>query len=484
MAGRLRQSHAYQSFTIWHSVGKPFYITLQKTIFMKHIATLFATIIILLAFNSSFAQTTYNINDNKSWTSTYNSYYMSDARFVIASGKTLTLDQAWATAANCTFTGGTVAITQNFSLQGCTFSNCKLVITAAVSIQSNKTTFTNVTGTISGSGSITASTQLAFTSSVFTFSGSTGFTAFSQVDLYSSTLNFYGNSFLLSTGTDNLWSGSHLVAGDGTAASSARLFFNGGTLNLEDAASTFALANSNNYYFNWGSYNSISNNKSYAANSGINCGTTGKNNCQNPYTYGPATAGANGITAGFSSLPVVLTGFTAAVSAKNAVDLSWTTQQEINSAYFIIERSADGAQWQAIGTVAAKGNSSVSTAYAYTDIAPLTGVNYYRLKMADQDGAYTYSSVNTIRTTLVKEISFFPNPATNYVNISLGGTTASDMNVQLVNLSGQIVLEQKVTAGTSGIVTLPVQQLTRGMYVLNMATAGGVQQTGKILINH
>lgn len=452
---------------------------------MKQISTLFATLVLLLVVNSGSAQT-YSVNNNASWKNAYSSYYISGASFVIASGATLTLDQAWTTAVNCSFSGGTVAITQNFTCQGCTFSNCKLIITnSALTLQSNTTSFTNVTGTVSGSSTITGSAPLVFTSSVFTFSGTSAFNPQQQLDLYSSTLNFYGNSYMLSTGgPDNLWAGSHLVAGDGTTTSKAYLFFNGATLNLEDAASSFALANYNNYYFNWSAYNSISNHKSYNGNSTINCGTTGKNACATPYTYGPITAGSNGIAAGFSSLPVVLNDFTVSLTAKNTVDITWSTQQEINSASFVIERSTDGAQWQAIGSVAAKGNSSVVSAYAYTDQSPLSSVNYYRLRMVDLDGSYTYSAVKLARSSVVKGISFFPNPATNYVNVSLSEAAASNTSIQLLTLSGQVLVDQKVSAGSNGIVTIPVQQYTRGMYVLRVASADGAQQTTKLMIAH
>jgi hypothetical protein len=134
--------------------------------------------------------------------------------------------------------------------------------------------------------------------------------------------------------------------------------------------------------------------------------------------------------------------------------------------------------------MASKGNSSLVSDYAYTDQSPLSGVDYYRLKMTDLDGASTYSEVVVVRTGVVTSVSVFPNPAVSYVNITLASPATAGMSIRLINMSGQMVLNQQVSAGTSGTITLPVQSVTRGMYVVNIIASGALQQSTKLFINH
>ncbi len=112
---------------------------------------------------------------------------------------------------------------------------------------------------------------------------------------------------------------------------------------------------------------------------------------------------------------------------------------EENFSHFTIERSADGANWEQIGTVQAKGNSAVQTDYNYTDEQPLAGTNYYRLTLVNMDDSYMYSQDRQVmQSATIAEVSFFPNPAHDYVNVSLGGTTGSQVTILLSSISGRL----------------------------------------------
>ena len=86
-----------------------------------------------------------------------------------------------------------------------------------------------------------------------------------------------------------------------------------------------------------------------------------------------ADAANNSVTNTFSSfspfgvgavdapLPVILVDFNAVLNNSKTVDISWSTQQEINSSHFDVQRSNDGVNWNVIGTVKAKGNASYTS---------------------------------------------------------------------------------------------------------------------------
>jgi hypothetical protein len=277
----------------------------------------------------------------------------------------------------------------------------------------------------------------------------------------------------------NLKNSTDIFIGNGTNSSKAYIKMNGPALNIYDN-SGIGLGGDNNYYFNWGSYTAGSTNTSIStANSTLNCGNSFANSCQNPLVYGPVSLTASGLGT-ISVLPVLLTGFNANLSG-NDVYVSWTTEQETNSDHFEIERSQDGVKWELIGTVAAKGNASTVSNYSFTDNAPLSGINYYRLKMVNIDNSYNYSDIKVVRTTAVSKISFFPNPAQSFVNVSLV-QSENETSIQLLNISGQILKEQKVSGATT--VTFNVEQYARGMYVLRVMNSDGSSVSNKIVIAH
>jgi hypothetical protein len=74
--------------------------------------------------------------------------------------------------------------------------------------------------------------------------------------------------------------------------------------------------------------------------------------------------------------------------------LEWTTGLEDNFRSFVVERSADGTTYLAVGQVTAKGSYSQ---YTFTDHSPLDAdmdrVFYYRLRMVNRDGSFSYSDV-------------------------------------------------------------------------------------------
>ncbi|MBX9851230.1 MAG: hypothetical protein K2X86_05660, partial [Cytophagaceae bacterium] len=109
------------------------------------------------------------------------------------------------------------------------------------------------------------------------------------------------------------------------------------------------------------------------------------------------------------TLPVELISFEA-VRGKGQVDLSWTTASEKNNNYFEIERSADGINYEAIGKVWGKGNSSEVTSYGMADPRPLSLTTYYRLVQYDIDGTKNIGPVRIVQASADEEIIVYPNP--------------------------------------------------------------------------
>jgi hypothetical protein len=185
---------------------------------------------------------------------------------------------------------------------------------------------------------------------------------------------------------------------------------------------------------------------------------------------------------GIGTLPIILASFTATLN-NGAVDLAWTTALESNSDHIGVQRSTDaGAHWSTIGSEVAKGTSSTSTDYTFTDNKPATGTSEYRLQLVDKDGKYTYSEVKTIRNGLITAVSLYPNPARDYVNVTLGGSSTETVSIRLFNQSGQLLQEKSVSNGGGTTVPLSVSGYPQGDYLIVITGADGSKQTSKLLI--
>ncbi|HVG41853.1 MAG TPA: T9SS type A sorting domain-containing protein, partial [Chitinophagaceae bacterium] len=174
-------------------------------------------------------------------------------------------------------------------------------------------------------------------------------------------------------------------------------------------------------------------------------------------------------------LPVRLVDFTA-VKQANSVTLNWKTAEEINTREFVLERSAEGQNFKAIGRVAAAGNSSTSINYQYVDAQPLTGNNFYRLRMVDNDNKAAVSKVAKIVFDRAYIITLWPNPARGSFTVT--ASTNEPINLQIVDMSGRIVKRQRLT---NEIEKVNVANLIRGIYTVKMITTTGLQ-TQKLII--
>jgi Secretion system C-terminal sorting domain len=197
--------------------------------------------------------------------------------------------------------------------------------------------------------------------------------------------------------------------------------------------------------------------------------------------YGTTQLGAATLN-GFGTLPIILSAFTATLDGSQ-VDLAWTTDLEINSDHFAIQRSTDaGGTWTSLGTVAAAGNSNLALNYTYADTKPGQGTNEYRLQLVDKDGNYKYSTVLSVRLGLVTAVSVYPNPAHDYVNITLGGNSNENMLIRLFNQSGQILQERNISNAGGTTVPLAVGSYPEGSYIIVVTGADGSRQINKLLI--
>ncbi|HSC52943.1 MAG TPA: T9SS type A sorting domain-containing protein [Phnomibacter sp.] len=171
-----------------------------------------------------------------------------------------------------------------------------------------------------------------------------------------------------------------------------------------------------------------------------------------------------------SILPVKLLSFNARSISGTApkVLCTWETAQEINFSRFIVERSSDGKNFNAIGTVMASNSAATHHQYSFTDNSPLAGTAFYRLKQVDMDGKHAYSKVVIILGQKDQAVAMlFPNPARDIATLMIALPAAEQVRYTVYDQNGKMMMAQSLYLKEgSQTISLAVQQLPAGVYTL------------------
>lgn len=184
-----------------------------------------------------------------------------------------------------------------------------------------------------------------------------------------------------------------------------------------------------------------------------------------------------------AALPLKLLSFKGKRTEDN-ISLTWSTSHEVNVKHFVVERSSNGVEFSDVATVAARNAAGAVSAYDYADRAPLavkanTRI-YYRLRMVDIDGSFSYSgivAVNPIATA--NSIFIYPNPVKgSEVYVSMNEPVQSRVQIKIQDASGRMYRAYSTTVSAGNAVAVDVQALPNGVYMLKAETAKGayVQQ--------
>jgi Secretion system C-terminal sorting domain len=187
----------------------------------------------------------------------------------------------------------------------------------------------------------------------------------------------------------------------------------------------------------------------------------------------PLPSGANFL----SVLPLHLLNFEA-TNNLSYVTANWQTADEINVSQYELERSFDNIKFDRIATIAAINNNASVNNYSYLDKQSLqnsASLIYYRLKMLDNDGKFTYSAIQTIRNkkNISLAIDNMSNPVTDFVRFNIISKKATRAEIQVSDANGRIVVNKmlQLSAGNSSISLPETINLTKGMYFLKIVTS-------------
>jgi len=214
----------------------------------------------------------------------------------------------------------------------------------------------------------------------------------------------------------------------------------------------------------------------YAAQLPVDCPGTA-----HPHGYGAIlmTASVMEFPLSLVVLPVKLARFTAQKTGNN-VELNWENKDDQQIQDYTIERSTNGIDFAAAGTIVSTGVEK----YRWTDLGATAAKIYYRISTKSLEGNTVLSHVVLVNTGARSGLLVSPNPVTgDIISISANGLSAGSYKLKLVNAAGIAVVNQQLIIGNEAQYagTMVIPEAARGIYFL-VLESGAKKQTRTILI--
>ncbi|TAH02225.1 MAG: T9SS C-terminal target domain-containing protein [Sphingobacteriales bacterium] len=165
-----------------------------------------------------------------------------------------------------------------------------------------------------------------------------------------------------------------------------------------------------------------------------------------------------------SVLPISLLSFKVE-KLNNKIKLNWISENEVNAAYYEIEHSIDGVNFNKLQKITASGNSQKEVIYHAYDNQPNIGLNYYMLNQFDFDGNKSFLGLKKVSFIINNnDYSISPNPFITFINIV---SPFKISTIELININGKKVKQIKCNTQRY---TLKTDNITAGVYILKIST--------------
>ena len=178
-------------------------------------------------------------------------------------------------------------------------------------------------------------------------------------------------------------------------------------------------------------------------------------------------------------LPVTLISLEATNNGSNNVLVSWASAKEINFSNYEVERSDDAVNFTGIGQVNASQSEESTHNYSLTD--NISGVKstmlYYRLKLVDANGQFTYSKVVFVKLDQsTAKISIYPNPAADYAVLRINADHPTEAGYRLMDGAGRQLIRKsfQVYTGSNNQVVDQINSLPKGIYILQVTVDNSI----------
>lgn len=176
-------------------------------------------------------------------------------------------------------------------------------------------------------------------------------------------------------------------------------------------------------------------------------------------------------------IPVKLLNLDVSAGNNCHAEVKWSTSQEEQIKLYEVEYSTDGTIFTKAGFVMSNGRTALSE-YRHTAGLSASAVHYYRLKMIDTDGSYTYSPVVKLNSKClgVFAVTVTPNPVIDYMKISVLQPSAGNVSLTIMDATGKLIYTgfKKLNSGENIIQLDAMQNAAPGTYLLRAENKGAI----------
>lgn len=170
----------------------------------------------------------------------------------------------------------------------------------------------------------------------------------------------------------------------------------------------------------------------------------------------------------------------------NTHQLDWKLHcDQTNVAQLVLERSSNGHQFEAIYTTQAT-TARCLQPFTYTDANPLRGLNYYRVRMVDDQGVTTLSRIVRLlheqRGFQVVQVVPNPVPKSAQARVLITSAEADRVQLRIMDVTGRSLATQMVSliAGENPV-PINVNSLMPGTYFIQVESATWGKQTVRLV---
>ncbi len=187
------------------------------------------------------------------------------------------------------------------------------------------------------------------------------------------------------------------------------------------------------------------------------------------------------------ALPITLISFEAKTYKKDQVKLEWVTASEVNNAFYTIERSTDGQNFETVANIDGAGNSDNVLFYSFVDVSPLNGLSFYRLKQTDFNGEFDYSEIRSVRieNQFVASYQAYPNPIVKGGKLRIKYNIDRDqtLSMSFLNTRGQVIHRENHKALVAKqTVEVSTEMLDKGLNLIRILDENGNVATLKVIV--
>jgi len=179
-------------------------------------------------------------------------------------------------------------------------------------------------------------------------------------------------------------------------------------------------------------------------------------------------------------LPIHLISFQGNMNKNNKVTLNWTVADNEIANNFEIERSFNGKDFTTVGVVLASEKMGTEN-YMFYETTAGTDKVMYRLKMIDKNHEVDYSRILIfqLKSAITNNIKIIGNPVNDKLTFSYTAPATQLVNVKVYDISGRIVLNNKVNSlEGSNVISLPLSSTFKaGIYVVEVNNGTELQSS-------